>query len=114
MKKELVLGCFLMAIFVIDINFIPAFEAEVEYRSGIQCTPNAIYCEEGNLFKCSSDGKNKELYQNCQFGCESSTPARCLEDIEETIDYTKTIIIGIAIIIGFIILALILKNKKRK
>lgn len=48
------------------------FAFKVKYSSGITCTPNELYCDSEfkNVVKCKQDGKSKELYQECTYGCE--------------------------------------------
>ena len=51
-----------------DCNFF----GTVEYESGIICEPNSFYCDDvfENVIKCTADGKNKVVYETCQYGCE--------------------------------------------
>lgn len=59
------------------------FDIKVKYESGIICEPLTISCDEtfSNMLKCSSDGKNKELFKECQYGCVyESTGAQCREE----------------------------------
>ena len=56
------------------------FDIEVEYESGIICQPNSLSCDDNlfNVLKCSSDGKNKAIFENCDYGCEyESGQAKC-------------------------------------
>jgi len=56
------------------------FDITVEYESGIICEPGELSCSQdfSNLLRCTSDGKNKIVEQECEFGCEiSSTGAKC-------------------------------------
>ena len=56
------------------------FSIKVEYESGIICSPNSLTCdgEFKNLLRCTSDGKNQVVEQECEFGCEiTSTGAKC-------------------------------------
>lgn len=48
------------------------FQATVTYDSGITCKSNSYVCDDNqkNVLKCSDDGKQKTLYQACDYGCE--------------------------------------------
>jgi len=59
-----------------------SFTGKVAYVSGITCEPNSLSCDQDleNVLKCSYDGKNKELYKECQYGCEYTLgSAKCRE-----------------------------------
>ena len=57
-----------------------AFNIKVEFESGIICSPNTLTCdgEFKNLLRCTSDGKNQVVEEECEFGCEIATSgAKC-------------------------------------
>jgi len=47
------------------------FGIKVGYESGIICSPGEFYCDDNlfNVLKCSSDGKNDAIYEECDYGC---------------------------------------------
>jgi len=64
------------------------FDVDVAYESGITCTALKRYCDDSNenLMRCSSDGKNLVLEQECDYGCKyTSSGAICSnETVVET------------------------------
>jgi hypothetical protein len=56
------------------------FDAQVEYESGIICSPGDLSCSEdlSSIMKCTSDGKDKELYKKCEVVCiQDDEGTRC-------------------------------------
>lgn len=58
-----------------------SFSGSVKYVSGIVCQPFQISCSDDgkNVMKCTSDGKSKELVQECQYGCIYDNGYKCAE-----------------------------------
>jgi len=58
------------------------FTGSVAYDSGIICTPNSLSCDNTftKVMKCTADGKNMLIFQQCTDGCELyGSGARCRE-----------------------------------
>ena len=57
------------------------FSGVVKYVSGTVCTPNQLRCSDNgqNILRCTSDGKNFDTLQQCQYGCISNqTGVQCV------------------------------------
>ncbi|MEK6889516.1 MAG: hypothetical protein AABW80_05425 [Nanoarchaeota archaeon] len=114
MKKIFIYILFLALL--LTTSYVSANIISVKYNSGITCTPDGLYCslDGKSIERCNSEGDDKILVKNCVKGCEFHGSSNiCAEDYVKK-DYTSQIIIALAIIIGFVILALILKNKNKK
>ena len=94
------------------------FDLNVKYVSGVTCQPGSLTCQDNNLYICNGNGDDVIKYKQCSSGCEfMAGGAKCVEDEykdKENNSLVYILIISVAIIIGFISLALILKSKKRK
>ena len=96
---------------------------KTESNSGVvpytKCIEGTATCELGHtqLWICKPDGSYKQI--KCNQGCDGITnPPHCIGNDEvnpssNSGNYVPYLIIAIAIILGFIILAFILKGKKR-
>lgn len=64
-----------------------SFSGKVKYVSGIVCQPNQLSCSEDgkNIERCSSDGKNKIVYQECNLGCEFADGGYKCKESNETV-----------------------------
>jgi len=91
-------------------------EGGIHYISGITCTPNSLDCDSQykNVVKCSPEGDNKNLYENCSYGCKLyGTGAKCNELKTEGDLSIPIIFLGLCIIIGFIIFAIALRRNRK-
>lgn len=108
-----IFGILIIFLFVIFI---------MENASAIQYQIHAIECEWGDK-QCSQDltklqtcSNGQWIEQNCVYGCVEigGGISRCADKPHNETNIIQTILIGLCIIVGFIILGLILRKKKNK